>query len=92
MSDQADSVADDMLSNAYQRWERLEAEKKAISDDLKELFAELKGNGFTPKALRESFRRVRNADDADQKEHDELVDLYVTSLMRGTRAHVRAAS
>lgn len=81
----SDSIADDMLRSAYQRWERLEADKQDISTDLKELFAELKANGFTPKALRESFRRVRKADDADQKEHDELVDLYVASLMRGTR-------
>ena len=81
------SIADGMLRSGYERWERLEAEKTAISDDLKELFAELKANGFAPKALRESFRRVRKADDADQQEHDELVDLYVTSLTRGTRAH-----
>lgn len=83
---ESDSVADDQIRSAYQRWERLEAEKKAISDDLKDLFAELKGNGFTPKALRESFRRVRNINDADQQEHDALVDLYVTALTRGTRA------
>ncbi len=92
MSEFETSVADDALRSAYERWERLEAEKAAISTDLKELFAELKGNGFAPKALRESFRRVRNINDADQKEHDELVDLYVTSLMRGTRAHVRDAA
>jgi uncharacterized protein (UPF0335 family) len=86
-----DSIADDQLRSAYERWLRLEEEKQATADDLKELFAELKGNGFTPKALRESFRRVRNINDANQQEHDELVDLYVTSLTRGTRAHERAA-
>lgn len=75
-----DSVADDMLRAGYERWYRLEEEKSAIGEDLKELFAELKGNGFTPKALRESFRRVRNINDADQQEHDAIVDLYVSSL------------
>lgn len=84
-----DSISDDLLRTGYQRWLRLEEEKAAIGDDLKELFAEYKGHGFVPKALRESFRRVRNIDDADQQEHDAIVDLYVTSLTRGTRAYTR---
>ena len=75
-----ESVADDLLRSGYERWLRLEEDKAAIGEDLKELFAELKGHGFTPKALRESFRRVRNIDDADQQEHDAIVDLYVSSL------------
>lgn len=85
------SVADDMLRSGYERWLRLEEEKAAIGEDLKELFAELKGHGFTPKALRESFRRVRNIDDADQQEHDAIVDLYVSSLTgaRCAPAHAR---
>lgn len=83
------SVADDILRNGYDRWLRLEEEKAAIGEDLKELFAELKANGFTPKALRESFRRVRNIDDADQQEHDAIVDLYVASLTGAGRARTR---
>lgn len=89
MSEDTDSVADDLLRAGYQRWLRLEEEKAAIGDDLKELFAEYKGHGFVSKALRESFRRARNIDDADQQEHDAVVDLYVTSLTRGTRAYTR---
>jgi uncharacterized protein (UPF0335 family) len=81
----SESVADDILRAGYQRWLRLEEEKAAIGDDLKELFAELKAQGFTPKPLRESFRRVRNIDDANQQEHDAIVDLYVASLI-GPRA------
>lgn len=90
--DATDSIADDLLRNGYERWLRLEEEKAAIGDDLKELFAELKGQGFTPKALRESFRRVRNADSADQQEHDAIVDLYVASLTRARPARTREAS
>lgn len=90
--DATDSIADDLLRNGYERWLRLEEEKAAIGDDLKELFAELKGQGFTPKALRESFRRVRNADNADQQEHDAIVDLYVASLTRARPARTREAS
>lgn len=78
------SIADDLLRNGYDRWLRLEEAKAEVSDDIKELMAELKGHGFTPKAVRESFRRVRNADSVDQQEHDAIVDLYVASL---TRAH-----
>src|SRR5690606_23085366 len=66
-----------------------EDEKAALGDDLKELFAELKAFGFTPKALRESFRRVRNINDADQQEHDAIVDLYVASLTGAGRARTR---
>lgn len=86
-----ESVADDLLRNGYERWLRLEAEKDAIGDDLKELFAEFKSRGFAPKALRESFRRVRNINDADQQEHDAIVDLYVASLTgaRPAPAHAR---
>lgn len=87
-----DSIADDLLRSGYNRWLRLEEEKQAISQDLKELFIELKGNGFTPKALRESFRRVRNINEADQQEHDALVDLYVASLTGARPAHTREAS
>lgn len=84
-----DSVADDQLRDGYDRWLRLEEEKEAIGADLKELFAELKANGFAPKALRESFRRVRNIADADQQEHDAVVDLYVASLTGARPARTR---
>lgn len=76
-----ESEADDLLRSGYDRWLRLEADKAAIADDLKELFAELKGNGLDPKALRVSFRLVRDIDDADKQEQDALVDLYVASLV-----------
>lgn len=81
MSDGTNSIADDILRNGFERWQRLEGEKQAISDDLKELFAELKGQGFDSKALRASFRTVAKAGDVAVEEHNALVDLYVGSLM-----------
>jgi len=81
MSDGQNSIADDILRNGFERWQRLEGEKQAISDDLKELFAELKGQGFDSKALRASFRTVAKAGDVAVEEHNALVDLYVGSLM-----------
>lgn len=76
----SDSVSDDILRNGFERWQRLEGEKQAISDDLKELFFELKGHGFDGKALRAAFRAVAKIDDADVQEHNAVVDLYVSSL------------
>lgn len=91
MTNATDSVADDMLRSAFERWQRLEAEKKAISDDLKELFAELKGNGFDSKATRAAFREVSTINDAAKTEHDALVDLYVASIVgTGTNIAMRA--
>lgn len=81
MSESRNSIADDILRNGFERWQRLEGEKQAISDDLKELFAELKGQGFDSKALRASFRMVSKAGDVAVEEHNALVDLYVGSLM-----------
>lgn len=81
MSDGKNSIADDILRNGFERWQRLEGEKQAISDDLKELFAELKSQGFDGKALRASFRVVAKAGDMAVEEHNALVDLYVGSLL-----------
>jgi len=85
-----ESVADDLLRSGYERWLRIEEAKADLASDSKELFAELKGQGFDSKALRESFRHVRDAASADKQEHDAIVDLYVASLTRDTRmrAHV----
>lgn len=88
----SESVADEIIRSIYDRWLRLEEEKAALGDDLKELFIEAKGQGLVPKALRESFRRVRKIGDADQQEHDAIVDLYVASLTRAHPAHTREAA
>ncbi|HEV7345497.1 MAG TPA: GapR family DNA-binding domain-containing protein [Devosia sp.] len=79
--DGRNSIADDILRNGFERWQRLEGEKQAISDDLKELFAELKSQGFDGKALRAAFRTVAKADDAAVQDLNATVDLYVDSLM-----------
>lgn len=81
MSDGNNSIAEDILRNGFERWQRLEGEKQAISDDLKELFAELKSQGFDGKALRAAFRTVAKASDMDVQEHNAIVELYVDSLM-----------
>lgn len=74
-----DSVAQDLIRSFFERWERLETEKDAISGDLKELFAEAKGNGFDTKVLRKLFRDQR-ADATERQEFEALYDLYAAAL------------
>lgn len=80
----ADEVADDMLRSFFERWQRLEEEKAAISDDLREMFAEAKGNGFDTKAMRAVFRDMTK-DSTDREEAEAIYDLYWSSL-NGLRA------
>lgn len=79
------SVADDMIRAYFDRWQRLEEEKRTISDDLKELFAEARGNGLDTKALRAVFRE-QVGDKTARDEFDAICDLYRASLER-PRAH-----
>lgn len=74
--------ADTQIKSIYERWERLEGEKKAISDDLKELFAESKLAGYDGKALRIAFNRKAKMDAATTAdEHfDAVVDTYLDAL------------
>lgn len=72
-------VAGDRLKSFIDRIERLEEEKKAIADDIREVKAEAKGAGFAPKALNEIIKR-RTWDAADLAEHDEIVTLYMAAL------------
>lgn len=88
MTGGSNSIADDILRNGYERWQRLEGEKQAISDDLKELFQELKSNGFDGKALRAAFRMVAKAGDVAVEEHNAMVDLYVDSLTAPRQSEV----
>jgi uncharacterized protein (UPF0335 family) len=81
MTDGSNSIADDLLRNGFERWQRLEGEKAAISEDLKELFGELKAQGLDGKALRAAFRKVAKAGDTEADLHDATVDLYVGSLL-----------
>ena len=62
-----------------ERIERLEEEKKALSEDIKNVYAEAKGNGFDAKIIRKvvSMRRI----DADKRRAEqEMIDLYLEAL------------
>lgn len=78
-----DSVAQDQIRAFIERIERMEEEKKAIADDIKEIYAEAKGNGFDTKVLRQIVR-IRKQDHAERMEQEALLELYMTALGMAT--------
>ena len=74
-----ESVAADQLKAFIERIERLEEEKKAIADDIKDVFAEMKGTGFDVKAVRQIIR-LRKKDQAERQEEEAILDLYKNAL------------
>ena len=72
-------VAREQLRSIVERVERLEEEKKAISDDIRDVYAEAKANGFDAKVLRQVVR-LRKQDLAERQEQDAVRDLYLQAL------------
>jgi len=62
-----------------ERIERLEEEKKTISDDIRDVYAEAKGNGFDVKVLR-TVIRLRKQDANERQEQEAILDLYKHTL------------
>lgn len=62
-----------------ERIERLEEEKRAIADDIKEVFAEAKGNGYDIKVMRKIIS-MRRQDHEKRKEEEAILDLYLNAL------------
>ena len=73
------SFAADQLRAIVARIERLEEEKAALSEDIKEVYAEAKGNGFDTKILR-TVVRLRKQDSSERAEQEALLDLYLHAL------------
>ena len=74
-----ESVAQDQLRAFVERIERMEEEKAAISEDIKEIYAEAKGNGFDIKVLRQIIR-IRKQDHAERLEQEAILELYMAAL------------
>ena len=72
-------VAADELRAFVERFERLEAEKKDIMDQQKEVMAEAKGRGYDTRALR-SLITLRKKDPQDVSEQEAVLDLYKQAL------------
>jgi uncharacterized protein (UPF0335 family) len=64
---------------AIERVERLEEEKKAIGDDIRDVYAEAKANGFDVKALR-SIVRLRKQDADERREQEAILETYMHAL------------
>jgi uncharacterized protein (UPF0335 family) len=75
----ATRVAKDQLKAFIERVERLEEEKKAIADDIRDVYAEAKGNGFDVKALR-AIVRLRKMDTSARQEQQAILDTYMHAL------------
>ncbi len=75
----ADMVAGEQLQAFVQRIERLEEEKAALAADIREIYAEAKGNGFDVKILRQVVR-VRKMDSHERQEQEALLQLYLEAL------------
>jgi uncharacterized protein (UPF0335 family) len=75
----ATRFAKDQLRAIIERVERLEEEKKAIADDIRDVYAEAKGNGFDVKALR-TVVRLRKQDKQEREEHEAILDTYLQAL------------
>ena len=73
------SVAQDQLKAFIERIERLEEEKTAIAGDIKEVYAEAKGNGFDTKVLRKIVS-IRKQDQNERMEQEALLELYLSAL------------
>ena len=75
----ATKFARDQLKAIIERIERLEEEKKAISDDIRDVYAESKGNGFDVKALR-TIVRLRKQDPNERQEQESILETYMQAL------------
>jgi uncharacterized protein (UPF0335 family) len=72
-------VAARELTQFVERVERLEEEKKAISGDIREVYAEMKGSGFDVRAVREIVK-IRKQDHSERKEMEAILALYMATL------------
>jgi uncharacterized protein (UPF0335 family) len=80
MSDQqATRFAKDQLKAIVERVEKLEEEKKAIADDIRDVFAEARVNGYDVKALRQVIK-LRRLDKNERQEQEAILETYLTAL------------
>ena len=73
------TVAAGQLRAFIERVERLEEEKSQLQEDIKDVFAEMKGTGFDTKAVR-TIIRLRKKDQAERQEEEAILDLYKAAL------------
>jgi uncharacterized protein (UPF0335 family) len=72
-------IAGERLKSFIERVERLEEEKRALTEDIKEVYAEAKGAGFDVKIMRQIVK-IRKMDQDDLDEQETLLDVYKRAL------------
>lgn len=85
-SDGETNVAAEELLAFIERVERLEEEKKTISEDIKDVYGEAKGRGYDTKILRKVIS-IRKQDKNERAEQEAILDLYLTAI--GMKAGTR---
>ncbi|HEY3800281.1 MAG TPA: DUF2312 domain-containing protein [Caulobacteraceae bacterium] len=73
------TTAQGKLKSLIERIERLEEDKAAVAADLKEVYAEAKGEGFDTKIMRKVIR-LRKSDAAKRSEEEALIELYISAI------------
>lgn len=79
MDESSETVAGAELRQFVERIERLEEEKKEIAEQIKEVYAELKGRGFQPAIIRKVVA-IRKRDKEDVAEEEAILDMYMSAL------------
>ncbi|UGQ24309.1 DUF2312 domain-containing protein [Brucella anthropi] len=79
ITSEAQTIAVGQLRAFIERIERLEGEKSEITDDIKGVYAELKGSGFDPKIVR-IIIRLRKKEDHERQEEEAMLQLYMDAL------------
>ncbi len=83
-------TAREQLKAFVARIERLEEDKQAVAEDLKQVYGEAKAMGFDTKTLR-TVVRIRKKDAAERQEEEAMLDLYMTALGMRSEAAQSAA-
>lgn len=79
VNETSQTVAAGQLRAFIERIERLEEEKKGIAEDITDVYAEMKGQGFDTKAIR-TIIRLRKQDQAERDEAEAILDTYLVAL------------
>jgi uncharacterized protein (UPF0335 family) len=75
----SDNISAEQLRQFIERIETLEEEKKGISDDIRDVYAEAKGTGFDPKIMRQIVK-LRKMEASARQEAEALLDIYKFAL------------
>ncbi len=79
ITETSQTIAAGQLRAFIERIERLEEEKQTFVDDIKDVYAEMKGTGFDTKAVR-AIIRLRKVEAAERQEAEAILDLYMAAL------------